>query len=734
MSKNLTFQQRKWLNQRAEILYVFYEKVNPGKKSVEDLWRLVTKYSLDLLLDAKKTSEGKKLTLDEKRRRHQLIKDRNFKVLTEKLEKKYGQDPEKVWRKSERDVRLTAQATVSTTADKQEAQQEGTNNTSETENKEAEIQKTTSESILAQLENLSLKTLHLQHELPFAKLTNAEKSEQSSPLFLFGIGDCGQLGMGDDILSTPRNGNMLPLTSFTPVSPVKVQRVVCGSMHTIIVLAKEIRIKTSSSSQNDSASRLYSWGCNDDGALGRDTSLIPESQPGPIHLPHDSSTSETKTTLENESKLFVTCGDSHACCLNESTGSILTWGTYRDGNGILGRSTSSRRQQKQQVKHCTPTKRWQPRCLTVPEKNGASAKFVQIASGDNHCIALTSDNAVYTWGAGHVGQLGRRVVSRFKTNAALNPRRIKIIRGRGCKGVPKGKKIVKIGAGAFTSFAVVREVFTHPSTEEESTSLTANNSLSTNASSSSTTIDIVYGWGLDNYGQLGKSPPNEIDFINEKNPDSPLKCTTNLGQVSMFTYIPQRCYGWSLPSTTNQTYQSCKVLEIQGGMHHTVMLLELQPRSTNGLVERLALFGGRNDDEQCLPWSWLKTKGNEDISSESHTSENTSSLLEPPVVIRKLSPDVLRKQNKDAKNDGSNSLITNIYAGSCASGIKWHNEDRKENGFTFWGQAFLDQTLKSKAETVTFHNLCPTMNIHDVGFGASHLVVGTHEIANDHAS
>jgi len=67
--------------------------------------------------------------------------------------------------------------------------------------------------------------------------------------------------------------------------------------------------------------------------------------------------------------------------------------------------------------------------------------FVQVACGDDHVVALTTDGIVFTWGNGQQSQLGRRIIERRKING-LTPERLSI------------KHIVTIGAGAYHSFAI----------------------------------------------------------------------------------------------------------------------------------------------------------------------------------------------------------------------------------------------------------------------------------------
>jgi regulator of chromosome condensation len=48
-----------------------------------------------------------------------------------------------------------------------------------------------------------------------------------------------------------------------------------------------------------------------------------------------------------------------------------------------------------------------PAQYTQPTKNTQLPDVVQVAAGGEHCIALTHDNKIYTWGDNSHGQLGR---------------------------------------------------------------------------------------------------------------------------------------------------------------------------------------------------------------------------------------------------------------------------------------------------------------------------------------
>jgi len=65
-----------------------------------------------------------------------------------------------------------------------------------------------------------------------------------------------------------------------------------------------------------------SWGCNDEGALGRDTSVEDsETRPGVVQIPEEE---------EDEEIYSISAGGSHSAILL-SNGNVYSWGTFRVG-------------------------------------------------------------------------------------------------------------------------------------------------------------------------------------------------------------------------------------------------------------------------------------------------------------------------------------------------------------------------------------------------------------------
>eukprot|EP01102_Stenamoeba_stenopodia_P000004 TRINITY_DN0_c0_g3_i1.p1 TRINITY_DN0_c0_g3~~TRINITY_DN0_c0_g3_i1.p1 ORF type:complete len:419 (+),score=98.20 TRINITY_DN0_c0_g3_i1:293-1549(+) len=170
-----------------------------------------------------------------------------------------------------------------------------------------------------------------------------------------------------------------------------------------------------------------------------------------------------------EDIIDISSGDYHTAAIGKS-GKVYIWGVYKDSNGYLGFTKS------QSEKQPVPT----------PVSELSDHTIIAIDSGANHTLALTSRGEVYQWG--DVRQ-GRREVARLKKEV-LKPTRVKFPRVKG------GVHVTKIFAGAFHNFALTKE-------------------------------GEVYGWGFNNYGQLGTG-----DMENRLNPE-PVAFFSKLGVVSI---------------------------------------------------------------------------------------------------------------------------------------------------------------------------------------------------------
>ncbi|GAB1603361.1 regulator of chromosome condensation-like isoform X1 [Argonauta hians] len=262
-----------------------------------------------------------------------------------------------------------------------------------------------------------------------SKVSHRSHCSQEGLVLVVGNGDVGQLGLGPDILERSRPA-LVDL-------PEAVVQVCAGGMHTLCLTV---------------SGKVYSFGCNDEGALGRDTTDEgSETSPDIVELPGK--------------VVQVSAGDSHSAALFED-GKVFIWGNFRDGNGSIGLTLEG------------PVKK--------PIEYLPTEIFMKIASGGDHLVLLTLDGRIYTAGCGEQGQLGR-IAKQFSSRGGrkgleliLNPQ---IVRFRGpTKAQPRFNDIWAI---QYATFA-----------EEKETGH-------------------IYSWGLNNYDQLGFSDL-EDRFIPQK--------------------------------------------------------------------------------------------------------------------------------------------------------------------------------------------------------------------------
>ncbi|XP_073494150.1 probable E3 ubiquitin-protein ligase HERC3 isoform X1 [Phyllobates terribilis] len=214
----------------------------------------------------------------------------------------------------------------------------------------------------------------------------------------------GQLGFNHGILTiTPE-----PRISTFPLSNF-IRQVACGEDHSVFLLED---------------GRVYSCGCNSVGQLGHD---------------HEDITPGYVNTLANEHVIHVACGQAHCVALT-SQGQLFSWGAGSEGQ--LGHSTAE---------------------LSIPVprliKKFNQQKILQISCGSQHCLALSDDGQLFTWGQNAQGQLG---LGQGITQQS-SPQRVKSL-----EGIP----LAQVTAGGYHSFAL---------------------SLS----------GAVFGWGKNSSGQLG---------------------------------------------------------------------------------------------------------------------------------------------------------------------------------------------------------------------------------------
>lgn len=296
------------------------------------------------------------------------------------------------------------------------------------------------------------------------KLNNAPT--QVLDVYVFGEGTSGELGLG----STRVNGKK-PIDVKRPrlndklsAADVGVVQIDAGGMH-VIALTRD--------------NKLLTWGVNDQGALGRDTTWDgglrdmdkaadsdSEDEDDTGINPRESTPTAVSDEYFAEGTKFtqVIACDSASFVLTED-GRVYGWGTFRSSDGILG---------------FTETIPIQNTPMLLPGLKNIKS----LASGANHILALDHKGNVLAWGCGQQNQLGRRIIERNKLSSLI-PQGV---------GLPRGK-IVRVACGSYHSFAIDKD----------------NN---------------VWGWGLNNFGEVGVEgnageddavilKPAKVDLLNK---------------------------------------------------------------------------------------------------------------------------------------------------------------------------------------------------------------------------
>eukprot|EP01036_Dinobryon_divergens_P029735 gene29735-38876_t len=283
----------------------------------------------------------------------------------------------------------------------------------------------------------------------------------------FGSGDCGQLAHGieedeDLMVKYPR--------VVYSLRDKKVYGIACGGIHNAVYTT---------------TGQVYTWGCADDGALGR---VGEEFSPLLVQ------------TLANETIIGVDCGDCHTIAVS-TKGEVWGWGCYKakEGNKFFNPN-------EQDPKRNVEKQQDLPIRIT-----GLPSNVVDIACGAVFNLARTADGAVYSWGLGECGELGRTVADiPKKYNVArviadhLTPNRM-YVEGDEDQKKPMGG-VKSIGCGAYHCMVV-------------------------------SVGDTVYGSGLNNYGQLG------------------LGDVENRSKLAKITALDGHC-----------------IVSVKGGFHHSLAL------------------------------------------------------------------------------------------------------------------------------------------------------------------
>ena len=286
---------------------------------------------------------------------------------------------------------------------------------------------------------------------------NNDLNENENDLFTFGTNSFGALGMGNPELSSGSDSEkyyQIPRPKFPVLysDTLNFVKFACGGMHTVALTAD---------------GRIFTWGVNDEGCLGRITSGTfwenePDSKKGDSFVPGLAKLPGDMLAID------IVAGDGITFAIG-ADGRLFGCGHFKDEIGALSGFMATI---KSKGIFC---KLWKP--------TTSDDTIKKLSCGGHHAAFLTTSGKVFTFGTGTQGQLGR--VESY-TNLTKQPKdRVLFLPSQiDFKKSQSGKKykIVDIECGAHNTFAITNNGW-------------------------------VLGWGLNNSSQLGVPWKNSDDNI-----------------------------------------------------------------------------------------------------------------------------------------------------------------------------------------------------------------------------
>ncbi|KAI0463391.1 hypothetical protein LJB42_003418 [Komagataella kurtzmanii] len=381
-------------------------------------------------------------------------------------------------------------------------------------------------------------------------------------LFVFGTGSMSELGLGP--AASTKEVKRPRLNPLLKKDEVGIVDFAVGGMHTLAL---------------DYKNQVWSWGGNDSGVLGRDTSQAQEQlrdMDDEDDDDEDGDLNELESTpglvegLPDNQIVQLIATDNLSGVLLEN-GEVWAWGTFRCNEGLLGFLDSEGIQK-------------------TPRHIPGFVNIVQVASGKDHIIGLDNKGIPYAWGNGQQFQLGRRILERTRLQS-LEPREFGL------------RKIKFVGSGEFHSFAI-----------------------SENGK--------VYAWGLNQFGQCGVpiniedgaviAKPTEIEELTGKDVvyitggEHHSLALTKSGEVYVFGRYDMKEIGIKKDNLPEDAYKDAngntravpvptklttlpKIKAVTAGSHHSLAITESGVVYSWGFADTYAVGLGPVDEDVETP-------------------------------------------------------------------------------------------------------------------------------------
>lgn len=266
-------------------------------------------------------------------------------------------------------------------------------------------------------------------------------------LFVAGFSKRGQLGLGKGVQSSP---------NFRQISlPGKLLSVACGWGHAAAVVQLP---------SGFSQSRVFTWGWPANNRLGYASHELDRSQDEEYISKNCVWLPRPVAHLDDVPITKVYCGMDSTYCLSQD-GQLFSFGD--NSYSQLGRMTINGR--NHQYDNEVASAAWQ----VSFEHLGDKTRVTDVSAGVYHCMAITNDNSLLTWGWNSSGQLG---LGNDSVSESTAPTRISNL---------------TTGANSLLGTGRVHSV------------------LLTASDPSAQTRDTCYAWGGCSHGRLGTSATDD---------------------------------------------------------------------------------------------------------------------------------------------------------------------------------------------------------------------------------
>lgn len=223
--------------------------------------------------------------------------------------------------------------------------------------------------------------------------------DNKGKVFTFGAGEQNQMGRR----TVARHAHAALTPREFGLQRKKIVRIGCGDYNSFCV---------------DKDGNVYAWGLNAFGQTGIDIDQ------------GDVNDTITVPTLVEKLKGYqvkeITGGAHHTVAVTED-GKVLVWGSIQSGQGGMDHDDID---QESLFRDTTGAPRYLKNPVVIPDVTGES-----VSCGPDHCLLITQDNEVYSWGFNENYQTGQGRADKVMEATQIENTAV------------TGKKLVFVGAG-----------------------------------------------------------------------------------------------------------------------------------------------------------------------------------------------------------------------------------------------------------------------------------------------